>query len=98
MAVQKRYKSAMETKLAQLWHQGYTVFERWELLAWYDKERLTNVVWRDIQETWEDIYDLDGTEKTLQIIKCDDSKSPQTIVFLHKMRISSVSSLDQASK
>jgi len=93
MAVNKRYKIALETKLDQLSHQGYAVFERWELLAWFNKERLTNVVWREIQETWIDIFNLDANEKPLQVIKCDTTTAPQTFVVIQKNRIEEMSNM-----
>ena len=93
MTVKKRYKIALETKLDQLWHQGYAVFERWELLAWFSKERLTNVVWREIQETWIEIFDLDEDENPLQVIKCDETTAPQTFIVIQKNRTEEMSDL-----
>ncbi len=86
MTVKKRYRIALETKLDQLHHQGYAVFERWELLAWFNKERLTNVVWREIQDTWMDIFDLKEGKKPLKVIKCDLTTAPQTFVVIQAER------------
>ena len=93
MTVKKSYKIALETRLDQLWHQGYTVFERWELLSWFDKERLTNVVWREIHETWVDIFELEEDENVLQVIKCDETTTPQTFVVIQKDRTEEISDL-----
>lgn len=92
MAVIKRYKIPIETRLNQLWYQGYTVFERWELLAWFDKERLTNVVWREIQETWIDLFELEEKKNLLQVVKCDKT-APQTFVVIQKNRVEEMSEL-----
>ncbi len=86
MTVKKRYRIALETKLDQLDHQGYTIFERWELLAWFGKERLTNVVWREIQDTWIDIFDLEEGQKPLKVIKCDETTAPQTFIVIQTKR------------
>lgn len=93
MAVIKRYKIPIETRLNQLWYQGYTVFERWELLAWFGKERLTNVVWREIQETWIDVFQLEEDENPLQVVKCDETTAPQTFVVIQKNRVEEMSEL-----
>ena len=93
MAVIKRYKIPIETRLNQLLYQGYTVFERWELLAWFDKERLTNVVWREIQETWIDLFELEEKKNLLQVIKCDETASPQAFVVIQKNRVEEMSEL-----
>ncbi len=95
MTVQKRYQMALETKLDQLWHQGFTVFERWELLAWFDKERLTNVVWRDIQERWLEMFDLKKSENKLSVIKCDETTTPQTFIVIQADRSEKMSDLAQ---
>ncbi|MBL4653739.1 MAG: hypothetical protein JKY53_12890 [Flavobacteriales bacterium] len=86
MALQKRYKIALETKLDQLWHQGFCVLERWELAAWFNKDRITNVVWREILENWQDIYDLKVDERPLNVIKCDSTSTPQTFVIIQLKR------------
>ena len=81
MGLQKSHKIFLETKLDQLWHQGYCILERWELASWFDKERITNVVWREIQEIWEDAYETDGSSH-LRIIKCDETTTPQQFVVV----------------
>jgi len=86
MALQKRYKLALENKIDQLWHQGYCVLERWELAVWFNRERITNVVWREIQEYWEESFDLTANEKPLKVIKCDKTTTPQTFVVIQAKR------------
>ncbi|TON99424.1 hypothetical protein CGH45_23190, partial [Vibrio parahaemolyticus] len=86
MALQKRYKIALETKLDQLWHQGFCIIERWELASWFNKERITNVVWREILENWQEIYDLESNERPLEVIKCDSTTTPQTFVIIQAKR------------
>ena len=87
MAIQKRYQVALETKLDQLWHQGFCTIERWELSAWFSKERITNVVWREIIESWEHIFRLETDERPLKVIKCDETTTPQTFVIVQSKRL-----------
>jgi len=93
MAVQSRYEIALETKLDQLWHQGYTTFERWELLAWFEKEKLTNVVWREIHEIWMKTFELEEDERPLRVIKCDETSTPQTFVIIQTKRSEKITDL-----
>ena len=86
MALQKRYSILLETKLDQLWHQGFCILERWELAAWFNKDRITNVVWREILEEWQDAYDLKADERPLNVIKCDKTTTPQTYVIIQSKR------------
>lgn len=95
MTVHKRYQIALETKLDQLMHQGFTIFERWELLAWFGKARLTNVVWREIEETWIETFELDPNERPLLVIKCDETTTPQTFVVVQSIRTEEMSNLTQ---
>ena len=93
MTVKKRYQIALETKLDQLWHQGYAVFERWELLAWFNKERLTNVVWREIFETWYEVFDITEKNFPLRVIKCDETTAPQTFIIIQSKRAEKMTDL-----
>jgi len=57
----------------QLWYQGYCTLTRWELGAGFDRERITNVVWREIQEIWEEGDETEEGAPVLKIIKCDET-------------------------
>lgn len=91
MGLQKSRKIFLETKLDQLWHQGYCILERWELVSWFDKERITNVVWREIQEIWEEVYE-DGSPN-LMIVKCDETTAPQRFVVVRGNRTTKISKM-----
>jgi hypothetical protein len=52
MTIQKRYQVSLETKLDQLWYQDFCTIDRWELATWFSKDRITNVVWRDMIKSW----------------------------------------------
>lgn len=92
MVIQREYKAMLSHKLDQLNHQSYTVLERWELLSWYGRERVTNVVWRDIVELWEslDWTGVKGGTPTIGVIKTDETTSPQKFVLVRMDSISPV--------
>jgi hypothetical protein len=68
MSVQKKFEVLLENKLNQLNCQGYTIFEKWELYCWFNKERITSAVWDDIKERWDDRC----PDRALSILKCED--------------------------
>ena len=92
MVASREYKALLLNKLNQLWFQGYVTFERWELLSWYGKDRITAVVWRDLEENWTAFYP-DGDAPELGIIKCDDSTTPQKYVVLNRSAVLAMEAL-----
>lgn len=56
MGIHRMYEVSLNNKLNELWYQGATTFERWELLSWFGKERITNAVWTEIKERWDAFY------------------------------------------
>ena len=85
VAITRKYKVLLDNKLNQLMYQGYVKLERWELRSWYGRDRLTNVVWRDITESWESLFE--DTAPTLKIIKCDETTAPQQYLLLNSDQI-----------
>lgn len=93
MVIRRDYKAMLSLKMDQLNHQRFTVLERWELLAWYGRERVTNVIWRDIQEMWESL-DWTGFKNgapEIGVIKTDDTTSPQKYILVRKDSVSPIS-------
>lgn len=82
MIAMRESKTLLSNKLSQLWYQGCVAFERWELLSWYGKDRITAVVWRDIEENWMAFFP-NGDAPPLGVIKCDDSTTPQKYFVLN---------------
>jgi len=88
MGVQKRYKTKLEEKLNQLNSQGFTIFERWELLHWFDQEKLSQKsVWGNIHDDYLE-YDEDAD---LAIINCDQTAPPSRLLVIDKNRLSEFS-------
>ncbi|EKE09998.1 MAG: hypothetical protein ACD_16C00091G0001 [uncultured bacterium] len=92
MAIVRRFEILLENKLGQLFYQGHVVLERWELLTWAGRDRLTNVVWRDIEETWAALFEA-GRAPVLKVIKCDETTAPQRYVLVNSKRLKDLSSL-----
>lgn len=93
MAVLKQPNQLLLDRLEQLSYKGFCVIERWEVMAWFKaKERITNVVWRAILSAWELHHDQDQI-RPLQLIKCDDSTTPQAYVLVVKDRLLDFESL-----
>ena len=91
MSLQKRYKILLDNKFNQLWHQGYCTLERWEIIAWFGfKERITNVVWREIIESWQEFVESED-EYPIQIIKCDKTTTTQSFVLVQLNRLENLS-------
>jgi hypothetical protein len=92
MSVKREYKSNLDNKLNQLWYQGHAVFERWELLSWYGKDRITNVVWRDINDAWEALF-VGTAPQPLQVIKCDDTTATQKYIVVNSAVLHNIENL-----
>jgi hypothetical protein len=55
MSSLKIYEADITNKLNELYHCGYVTFYKWELLTWFNRERITSVVWTDLLERWNDL-------------------------------------------
>ncbi|CAI1772771.1 Uncharacterised protein [Serratia fonticola] len=84
MAVVRRFSPFLENKLNQLYHQGYVEFERWELLSWFQKDRITKAVWTEIISIWDEWFD---EPVPLRMIQVDESSTPQKYLILRQDRI-----------
>ncbi len=49
------HRQELRRRLEQLYYMGYTVMEEWELRLWWNRERVTKNVWRDIVDTWVEV-------------------------------------------
>lgn len=92
MIATRDYKALLANKMNQLWFQGHVTFERWELLSWYGKDRITAVVWRDIKENWETFFQQSDAP-ALGVIKCDDSTTPQKFVVINTAAVVDIDTL-----
>ncbi len=70
-----RHINELLTRLERVEDVGCVKIRRNELLAWYDQERLTVTIWRDIHERWEEI-----SEKPLFVGGVEEGAEP--IVFI----------------
>lgn len=93
MSVLKKFNGIFETRISQLYYQGYTIFDRYELLAWYNKDKVTKVVWQDIQESWEDFYigkavpEKKKAVPEIHVIKGDETTTVQKYIVVNVERL-----------
>jgi len=91
MSIEKEFKPFLKEKLNQLWHQGFTVFQRYELLGYFDNERLTHVIWKEVQEEWEEFFD-EGKANELKVIQDDENlKYSRTFLVVDAERLQEMS-------
>lgn len=45
----KRYEDALMQRFDAVAYKGFAFIEWWELNAWYDMDRISKNVWRDLQ-------------------------------------------------
>ncbi len=74
-------KILLDKKLGELWITGITTFERHELLSCWERDRITNVIWRDILEQWNDSYEGDKPDK-LSVIPCGENNAPHKYLMV----------------
>lgn len=55
MSLTKKFDPIFSNKIAELFHCGFVEIQKWELLTWFQKERITVVVWNEIHDRWVDI-------------------------------------------
>ena len=54
--MKREHRYALQLKLDQLWYEGWVRFDRWELLSFFEQERVTRSVWRDIEDMWAEMF------------------------------------------
>ncbi|ASE24354.1 hypothetical protein D3X12_15490 [Pseudomonas protegens] len=71
------HKHQLRHKLDQLWHEGVVRIDRWEMLAIFEKQRVTIADWRDLKEAWRNMHeDPDAAEDLAYVvIKNGDSQT-----------------------
>ena len=55
MRVNPRHMNELFNRLEDVMHVGFCQVQKNELLFWYDQERLTVSIWRDIEEKWSEV-------------------------------------------
>jgi len=57
MSLAKKFDADLTNKIAELRHCGYVEFNKWELLTWFQRDRITSVIWDEIYERWSDVWE-----------------------------------------
>jgi hypothetical protein len=55
MIANRRHSDLLRSRLEEIVYRGYTSIKKYELYAWYDRDRLTQNVFRHIIETFHEI-------------------------------------------
>jgi len=81
------HRNVMRLKLDQLWYEGWVKFERWELLSFYNKDRITKAVWKDIGEMWASMYDDPDDAEPLSYVTIRSEEkvtTPHSFLLINK--------------
>ncbi|WP_236218185.1 hypothetical protein [Pseudomonas rhodesiae] len=60
MAMQTRHKNQLFLKFDQLWAEGVVRMDRWEMVAIFDKQKVTDADWKLLGEYWNDYCGADA--------------------------------------
>ncbi|ELB7608855.1 TPA: hypothetical protein KD105_004626 [Vibrio parahaemolyticus] len=81
------YGHAMQLKLDQLWYEGWAKFDRWEVLTFFERKRVTRAVWQEIEEMWADMFHDPKNYEPLMIVKVrseDNVTTPHSFLLINK--------------
>jgi hypothetical protein len=53
--VKRRHENALEDLLEQVAFEGFASVEKWKLARWYNQERFTIGIRRDVRERWSEL-------------------------------------------
>ncbi|MFP3830508.1 hypothetical protein, partial [Pseudomonas sp. SIMBA_021] len=67
--MQQRHKHLLHLKLDQLWSEGVVRIDRWEMLAIFDKQKVTVADWRLFGEYWDEFCGSPTDAAPLQYVK-----------------------------
>lgn len=52
--MQTRHKNQLNLKFDQLWSEGVVRIDRWEMVAIFEKQKITEADWKLFGEHWDD--------------------------------------------
>jgi len=58
----KRFEDSLSQRIDAVCLKGFSFIEWWELKYWYEKDRISKVVWRDIYDRFKSISEDDDAE------------------------------------
>jgi hypothetical protein len=96
MITNKRHQASFISRLEELDSRGFAHIERWELLLWFSKQKITSALFRDIQKFWFEKFILTTDSRSkksqnlLHVIKADE-KSAQHFMLVIVDRLTHIS-------
>jgi len=79
--MQQRHKHLLNLKLDQLWSEGVTRLDRWEMLSIFDKQKVTVADWRMIAESWVEYCGSVEEAPELSYVKISLGESPLPVGY-----------------
>ncbi|MDE4538039.1 hypothetical protein GIB19_12505 [Pseudomonas sp. ITEM 17296] len=80
--MQQRHRNRLKDKLDQLWHEGITRIERWEMVSMFGKERVTVADWRIVQEAWAEMFEKPEKADALALMKVQNTTGQLPIAYV----------------
>ncbi|OQX06072.1 MAG: hypothetical protein BWK73_31895 [Thiothrix lacustris] len=84
------HRHALSLKLDQLWYEGWVKFDRWELLAFFERQRVTNAVWSQINEMWADRHSENDVVEELAYVTVrseENVTTPHAFLLINKSQL-----------
>lgn len=79
--MQQRHKHLLHLKLDQLWSEGVVRIERWEMLAIFEKQKVTVADWRLFGEYWDEFCGSPEDAAPLSYVKIVLGESPLPVGY-----------------
>jgi hypothetical protein len=85
----KHYENLLDDLVAKVFYNGYAVIKLWELLYWYEQERFSIGIRRDIQERWEEWEqgEWEAEYKELVFLRPKGNAGPDVIIMPKKFSV-----------
>jgi len=61
--LKRHHEDELTRRLESVYLHGCGKISREELCLWYNRKRLTNIVWQDIHERWKEIVSTEPDQK-----------------------------------
>jgi hypothetical protein len=79
--MQLRHKHLLNLKLDQLWSEGVVRIDRWEMIAIFDKQKVTTADWRLFGEHWDEFCGSAEDAAPLSYVKIMLGESPLPVGY-----------------
>ena len=81
MAMEMRHKNNLFLKFDQLWSEGVVRMDRWEMVAIFGKQKVTDADWKLLGEYWDDFCGSETEAFEISRVKITLGESPLPIGY-----------------